>query len=258
MQTIICMKWGVAYPSFYVNRLWRAIKRNTERETRLICYTDDSSGIDSDIITVSLPNITVPDITHRTRKWIPGIKLSLFRGDLTDGTNLLSGDILFLDLDIVITGCIDHFFDYAPGRFCIANDWTSRYKFINGVFQRAGNTSVYRFPFGQHSYVYDNFVSNSDDIVERYTRSQEYVTSMVSDKLFWPRRWCVSFRRNLLPVWPLNFIFAARLPVSALIVAFAGHPNQVIASKGGWWGRRGRALLYQYLRPTPWINEHWR
>ena len=32
--------------------------------------------------------------------------------------------VLFLDLDVVITGSLDEFFDFEPGRFCVAKNWS--------------------------------------------------------------------------------------------------------------------------------------
>ena len=42
--------------------------------------------------------------------------------------NQLSGDVLFLDLDLVITGNIDRFFDYEPGKYCVIENWTQKGK----------------------------------------------------------------------------------------------------------------------------------
>ncbi len=60
-QSVICMKWGDRYPASYVNCLWSMIRRNTARQTRLICYTDDPSGIDPAISIFPLPEIQLPE-----------------------------------------------------------------------------------------------------------------------------------------------------------------------------------------------------
>ena len=246
MQTIICIKWGNLYSSLFVNRLWSSIQRNTDRPTRLICYTDDSSGIDAGIITQPLPAIDVPSDV-----WSVWRKISLFRPDLTDGENLLSGDILFMDLDIVITGNIDRFFDYSPGRFCIVHNPTR-------VFKRIGNTSIYRFRFGSHSGIYDNYALDPKATTDRYMQSQRYVSAMISDKVFWRKGWVVSFRRHLLPFWPLNFFMTPRLPSETICVLFTTHPKQDEAASGTWHLDRGWKRLYKYVKPTSWITEHWR
>ena len=42
-------------------------------------------------------------------------KISIWQYPLSN----LDGDILFLDLDLVITGNLDRFFDYKPGYYCV-------------------------------------------------------------------------------------------------------------------------------------------
>ena len=242
MQTVVCMKWGDRYPSLFVNRLWSMIRRHTTRETRLICYTDDSTGIDSDVLVRPLPDILIPSYAESLWR-----KVSLWRSDLPD----LSGDILFFDLDMVITGSIDSFFDYERGKFCVIHDWHRPYRLV-------GNTSVFRFPFGEYGNIYDNYIKDPDIIVRSHGNEQEYVTSMIPDKIFWPSHWCVHFRHTLLPKWPLNFIFPASLPSDALCVAFSTLPDQDDAAQGIWPENRWWKRIYKYTRPTPWITEHWR
>ena len=109
MQTIICMKWGSRYGPEFVNRLYSAIKRHTKRTTKLYCFTDNTNDIDKNVICKPLPKITLPDSISFT----PWRKLSIWQFPLED----LNGDILFLDLDLVITGSLDPFFDYKPGKY---------------------------------------------------------------------------------------------------------------------------------------------
>src|SRR5689334_17096839 len=115
-QTIISMKWGTRYGADYVNCLASMIRRNTRRPTRIICFTDDAKGIGQDIETPPLPQISIPERV----KWLPWRKISLWQFPLLD----LEGDVLFLDLDVVITGLLDDFFDFKPGRYCVAKNWS--------------------------------------------------------------------------------------------------------------------------------------
>jgi len=91
------MKWGTRYGADFVNRLYSAVQRNTNRQTQLICLTDDKT---------------------------------------------VTGDVLFLDLDLVISGSLDEMFDYEPGRFCVIENWTQMGKKI-------GNTSCFRWNVGR-------------------------------------------------------------------------------------------------------------
>lgn len=242
-QTIICIKWGTRYGVDYVNRLASMIRRNTKRPTRIICFTENAEGIDPGVETAPLPPIRVPERVQ----WTGWRKLSLWQAPLLD----LDGDVLFFDLDVVITGGLDDFFDFEPGRFCVAKNWSE-------PELRVGNTSVYRFPAGKMTHIFEDFERDGERILALYRNEQKYISGEAKDMVFWPAEWCVSFKHTLLPRWPLNFLVTPPLPNSTKIVAFTGKPDPDEARDGHWptpalWKR-----LYKHVRPTPWIAEHWR
>lgn len=242
MQTVICMKWGTRYGPEFVNRLWQAVERNTERPTRLVCLTDDKNGIDPAVQCHPIPEIDLPEDLALT----PWRKLTLWAYPLAD----LSGDVLFLDLDLVITGSLDAMFDYKPGRYCVIENWTQ-------MGQGNGNTSAFRFPVGQHSYIYDNFQADPERVLSSYRIEQLYISREIEDMVFWPNLWCASFKHTLLPKWPLNFFKAPTLPKETKIVAFTGKPDQDEALRGEWPVKAPWKKLYKHVRPTPWIADHW-
>ncbi len=241
MQTVICMKWGTRYGSDFVNRLYRSIQRQTRRKTRLVCFTDDGDGINPNVQIEPIPEINLPDDLALT----PWRKLTMWKAPLAD----LKGDVLFLDLDLVITGNLDDFFDFEPGRFCVIDNWTQ-------PGQGIGNTSCFRFPVGKYAHIYDDIQANPDPILAKYTIEQVYITKELDDVVFWPAIWCVSFKHSLLPKWPLNFFKTPNLPRNTRIVAFTGKPDQDEAVIGKWpapWYKKH----YKYVKATPWIAEHW-
>jgi hypothetical protein len=242
-QTIVCMKWGDRYPASYVNCLWAMIRRNTTRRTKLVCYTDNPVGIDPDVTTLPLPTLQVPARASNS----PWRKLAVWAADLQG----VSGDVLFIDLDVVITGDLDALFDYKPeATFCVIENWT---QMGSGI----GNTSCFRFRVGAHPYIYDGMCRDPDAVVDAHRNEQIYISRTITDKAFWPATWCVSFKHNLLPRWPLNFFRSARLPAETKVVCFTGKPDPDEARDGRWpapWHKR----IYKYVRPTPWIAEHWR
>lgn len=243
MQTVICIKWGTRYPSDYVNRLHSMVMRNTQRATRLVCFTNDAAGVHPDVEIAPLPDITLPERVA----WTPWRKLSLWQYPLHD----LSGDVLFFDLDLVITGSIDEMFDYFPGQFCVAENWTELGK---GV----GNTSMYRFHADTMSYIFDDFQKNPDGIVASYGIEQRYISDRIEQLKFWPPHWCVSFKHTLMPRWPLNLFVTPQLPTDTKVVAFTGKPDPDEAAAGVWPEKAAWKRIYKQVRPTPWISEHWR
>lgn len=236
------MKWGTRYPAEYVNRLWSMIKRNTERETRLVCYTDDPSGVDSDVDCYPLPESCVPERVKK-QTWE---KVSLWNSELEG----IEGNVLFIDLDVVIVGNLDDFFDYKPEvTFCVIENWTQ-------IGSGNGNTSVFRFKVGAHSYLADRMRTNGEDVLQQYRIEQTYISQEISEIAFWPQEWCSSFKHTIMPHWPLNLFMAPRMPENTRIVCFTGKPDPDEARDGIWrapWYKR----FYKYVKPTPWIAEHW-
>jgi len=242
-QTIICMKWGTRYGPEYVNRLASMIRRNVARPTRLLCFTDNRDGISSDIETAPLPDITLPE----RMAWSTWRKISVWQHPLAG----LKGDVLFLDLDLVIVESLDPLFDFEPGRYIVIENWTQE-------GQHIGNTSVFRFPAGRYTHVFEQFEQNSRNIMRRWRTDQHYISDTIGDMLFWPTEWCVSFKHSLLPAWPLRFLVPARLPRDTKVVAFTGRPKQHEALAGEWPVRHWHEKLYKHTKPTKWIGEHWR
>lgn len=243
MQTVVCMRWGDRYGVDYVNRLWSMIRRHTRRPTRLVCYTDSPLGADPAIECYPLPPIELPE----RLRFLPWRKISLWRPTLEG----VSGEALYLDLDIVITGPLDDFFDYEQGKFCVIRNWT---RSQGGT----GNTTAYRFTVGSAVHLFERMEREPMAVYREFGNSQTFVTRAIGlPTAYWPERWCVSFKHSLLPPWPLNFLRAPRLPEDARIVAFTGHPDPDEALEGRW-PAAGLKKLYKHVRPTPWIAEHWR
>jgi hypothetical protein len=242
VQTVICAKWGTRYPAAYVNCLWSMIRRNTKRDTRLVCYTDDASGVHPDVVALPMPSFRLP----ASKAELPWRKVAFWQPQLEG----ISGDVLFVDLDVVITGSIDAFFDFEPEEtFCVIENWTQ-------MGSKIGNTSVYRFRVGAHAYIYESLVADPEGVTSRFPNSQTFISRTARSMVFWPAEWCVSFKHTLIPPWPLNFFKSAPLPPGTKVVCFTGKPDPDEARDGKWpapWYKKVR----KHIRPTPWIAEHW-
>ncbi len=239
------MKWGTRYNHNYVNNLYESILKHTKKKTQLICFTDNSKKISNKIICKPLPKIKIPKELSKT----PWRKLSVWKFPLYE----LKGDILFLDLDLVITSNLDKFFDYKPGAFCVIENWTQ-------VGQGIGNTSCFRFPVGKYKYIFDHFERNSFLIWKKFHIEQVYISKTIDKQIFWPRNWCQSFKHNLLPKWPVRIWKPAKLPAETSIVAFTGKPDPEDVLNEKWPVPIGKFYkkIYKQLKCPDWLINNWK
>ena len=236
---IICMKWGTKYGADYVNRLYGMIARNLSLPFQLTCFTDNAKAIRPEVRICDLPKLQLPKGAPE-RGWN---KLSTLDTDLGG----LSGNVLFLDLDVVIVGSINALFTHS-GKFLIIRDAKLRRRLI-------GNSSVYRFEVGRYVEVLERFRREFDTIRQTYRNEQAYLSAAIREKgelEFWPEAWCPSFKYHCMKPWPLSYWQDARVPEGAKVVIFHGHPepHEAIAGITHKW--------YRPVRPTQWVADEWR
>ncbi len=136
--------------------------RNVTRPTRFIAFTDDPTGLEPGVEARPIPPIKLPITGLGGSPWR---KLALWSRDIG-----LEGDILFLDLDVVVVGPLDPFFDVEPGKLAIVRDWGSK---------NSGNSSVMRFPAGGAPHLVDNFEKAPLEMRRLYSNEQVYLTRRV-------------------------------------------------------------------------------
>lgn len=243
-QTVICLKWGDRYGPEYVNRLFNMVSRNTSRPLRFVCLADDRTGINDEIEVLDMPPFDLPE----KMRFHPFRRMFLFDKVVAD----LSGTVLHLDLDLLITGSIDPLFDNQPeSPFIVAENWTQ-------IGQGIGNMSVFRYKIGTLTKVWERFRPDPMAMMDKYRNSQTFVCRTIGEVDFYPSEWCLSFKHSLMPRWPLNFFFTPKLPKEAIVVVFTGKPDIEEAARGEYPVDVAWKKLYKAVRPTPWLMEHWR
>ena len=265
VKQIICIKWGTKFGPEYVNRLHGMISRNITPPFRLFCFTDDGTGLHPDIAVRALPEFDYKAPERTRGKW----PKSRLWGDLGDVT----GVVLFLDLDVVITGNIDCFFEYGQPEDTILG------RNLNTPLERMGQTSVYRMKVGNLAPLQEIFRADPQSIADKYKYEQRFVTrNAPGGVIVWPLRWMVHFRMQCVPVFPLNYVIKPRIPKGARIVIFPGNLNPPDAIAGRWnehgtpasplahlraaFAPNRRESFFTHLRhflyPTNWVKETWR
>jgi len=238
---VICMKWGTKYGPEYVNRLYAMVRRHLTLDFQMVCLTDDAQGITPEVRCLPIPALDLPPGIPE-RGWT---KLVTFAEDLHG----LRGTALFLDVDVVIVGSLDGFFEH-PGRFLIIKD----YDRLLNPGRITGNSSVYRFELGAHPDVLACFRANVEQIRAKHRNEQSYLSDYMHRQgllAYWPKAWCPSFKYNCIPSWPTNFWTEPFIPEDARIVIFHGECNPPDALAG----RRNRR--FRYILPARWVAEHW-
>jgi hypothetical protein len=170
-------------------------------------------------------------------------KLASFTKDLHG----LTGTALFLDVDVVITGSLDGFFE-VPGKFMIIHDYKRPWRIT-------GNSSVYRYELGAHPEVLEYFRNNFESIRQQFRNEQAYLSDFMNrlgHLAYWPAEWCPSFKYHSIPRWPTNYWTAPQIPSDARIVIFHGECNPPDALAG----KRNRR--FRFIKPALWVAEHWK
>ncbi len=237
-NVVLCMKWGTKYGPEYVNHLYAMVKKNLSLPFRFVCLTDDAAGLREEVETYPIPSLDLPEgIPERGWK-----KLAVFREDLYG----LQGNALFLDVDIVIIGSLDAFFE-QPGDFLVIHDWKRPWRIT-------GNSSVFRFRLGAYPEILKKFIRTQAEVRQNFRNEQAYLSKEMHDRgvlKYWPKEWCQSFKYHCLRRFPLNFFLEPRIPENSKVLVFHGETNPHDAMVG----RSNRAL--RYMRPASWIKDYW-
>jgi hypothetical protein len=221
---VFCVKIGPKYPADYANRLRRMVARHLSAPHTFHCLTDDPRGLDPDI---AVHPLAPPD---------PGTcwnKLRLFEADVAAPGTV----ILYLDLDVVVTGALDDLLAWRPGEDFVGQpDW-------NRPLFPQFNSSVMRLVAGSHPEVADVFRAQTQDGTLR--RHEEWdATTGGRDKVVYRRgwrrfggdqEWITAGLRPRRPVsarafpagWIVSYKKHARrgLPDGAKVVVFHGSPK---------------------------------
>ena len=265
-KQVVCINWGDKYGPRYINRLYAMTARNLTPPFSVTCFTDSAEGVRPEVRCLPLPELGFEIPPTRRGVWL---KSRLWGARLGD----LEGPVLFMDLDLVIVGSLDPFFDYGePEEVILARN-------PNVPLERLGQTSVFRFPVGKLKPLQDMLAADPVGIPRRYRFEQRFVTREAPGGVrFWPRRWVRHFRQDCHRTPPLNYVLEPRLPRDARIVIFPGRlsPEDAIA---GSWGRGYKPrspvahvraafsrefkhgpirYLRHYIKPARWVREAWR
>lgn len=178
-RNVVCVWWGDKYGIDYVYRLKAACNRWMKEDFNFYCLSDHADSVlelsDHDIIHLQSP--------EGINGWWQ--KLYLFNEDLWDADER----ILMLDLDAVLTGPMDQFFDSIHHTTAIANFG------VNFRHAKYNSSVVCWDPYGPASKCWHKF-KNQITEVERALHGDQcfFWRVMLDDVRVWPDNWCVSYK----------------------------------------------------------------
>lgn len=166
MIHVVCAKWGNDFEG-YPKRLRNMVRRNLKAPHKFHCFSGDYL------------RFFAPDpfwqykSQHRPTLYRGYPLLFVFNPALP-----LTGKILFLGLDVVITGSLDELVE-APGFTAIRDWWQGNY-----------NNSVMLFDAGSHADVFTDF---PPDEPESKTE-QDWLKEKIPNGNTWPDEWVRSYK----------------------------------------------------------------
>lgn len=175
---VLCLKHGTKYSSDYVNKLYNMVMRNCTLDIEFVCLTEDDTGINQNITILPLP------------KGLAGwwCKPYVFSNELP-----LKGTVLYMDLDVVISGNIDKLFTYSTGHWCTIRDFT---RVQRSNWQRY-NSSIVRFETGSLHFVWEKYIQDPHKIQKQFFGDQDYlydVTFKEKRAMLYPDSWILSWK----------------------------------------------------------------
>jgi len=208
--TVCCLKAGDKYGPEYVNILAGMVMRNVHLVGYdFVCFTDNPRGIHPHIRTAPLP--------YDAPKWWG--KMGLYMPDIP-GIN--TKRLLFLDLDVVITGPLDDLLKYQSD-FAMAKDWpTGRWPKTDSRNQD-GQSSAVLLTVGAAPQIWERYVATGKPTPES-PGDQEWINREFPGLAnLLPERFVQSYKLHNL---------AGENPPECSVVMFHGLPKP--PDCGGW------------------------
>jgi hypothetical protein len=208
----MCLKHGTKYSAEYVNKLYSMVNRNLSLPYEFVCLTEDSHGLHKEIRVIDLPKNNLEGWWYKPTVFDPSLELN--------------GTILFIDLDVIIFNNLNKFFKYDIGKFCIIRGFKKNNK--HGM-----NSSCFRFETNSLNAQFFEFMKNSASIMSRLDGDQDWMQEAISDYSFWPDKWLMSYKWEMVDTKNIKNINENHYEVSVdplyhketAIAVFHGYPK---------------------------------
>jgi len=226
-KVAVCVWWGNKFSVDYVYNLKAAIDRNTTNDVRFVCYSDRN-----------LPGI-------ETKRLRPGFEGWWNKLQMFDPTMKVDDQVVYFDLDTLITGNIDFLFEN--------NFWFMGIEDVGAVnahqphLKNVLQTGVMAWDFNANSFIFTDFIMNYDLIKNKFRGDGEYLNTKINP-----------YARKLLQhVYPGKLksykydIYPGPPKEEVSIVCFHGRPSIVQALSNPV------VTPMRTYEPQSWIKNYW-
>lgn len=176
---VVCVKWGHKYKAEDVTRLKAMVERNLSLPHEFYCYTEDSRGVDAQVI-------PIPHHSDLVAWWN---KLALFQY----GFGGFSGRLLYFDIDIVIQNNIDDIVWYHPeGLTCVKAYWKGEQAINTTNYNMNVNSSVMSWNQNECAHIWEYFINNKKMVLDKYIGIDRFLYHEGFQLKYWPKGWIYS------------------------------------------------------------------
>ena len=278
---VACMRWGEEFPASYVNVLYNAVCDHLDGPFRFICFTNDSNGIVDGVEIRSIAEMGLPDAAWAAGAWP---KISIFAHDTFD----TDGRVLFIDLDTIICGSLECFFDESDYFRAIGeSSWTrgprtkpfiyrawramlrslgkskrrslsdeSIISDVEDVLPNTMGTGIFSFNANAHGDVFESFVGDIPAALSKYTNEQHFVEAHLPAWRAWPEKSICSFKYHLRRPLIVDICLHPLLPPKEVsIIAFHGAPRPIDLALN--WHSSSFELPHIWLGRVKWVRDYW-
>lgn len=178
-----CVIHGTGYDWIYVDRLYNMLQRHLSGGIRMHVYTEASRPVPDYMIKHELTEW--PGISGPRRSW--WYKLQLFNPEHH------AGNLLYLDLDMVLVGSIDWIKDLNPSEFWAVRD----FQYLQKSHLTKINSSMMWWNVPTYSHVWHKFLQgNVGQISRQYPGDQDYIAQAIdrNQQRFFHDRYFQSYR----------------------------------------------------------------
>lgn len=216
-----CVIHGDKYDWSYVEKLYSMLRRHIKSDIVFHVFTEESRPVPDHMIKHSL--VEWPGIAGPRKSW--WYKMQMF-----DPAHI-SGQVLYLDLDVIIVDDLDWIFNLNPEYFWTIKDWRHMWR----PLWRGMNSSVMYWDTQKFRHIWDEFRQQElNDVTRHYHGDQDFVNAVLSDRdrQFFKDDYVVSWRWQIkdggLDFKTREYRYpdsGSVLPPGAKIAVFHGNPK---------------------------------